>query len=556
MKNRLGVRNVVFAALCSSFLLGCQAFEETQEAAEREAEAKCTIPPRTEALPVRFEAEKLITHVSSRGYRKVEKDLDASNQRVSAVYFLGKEKELSYILLIHNTDNADVWIRLRTGSDQAIFKAWVDDSSASAVSTDGYSTVEAFTEVKIGSIAARQSRWGSLHTVRMQATGKNPSSSGYGITVDFIELRAVSVPNANPCSGKPDGTTCDDGNACTQTDECQSGACVGSNPVVCSALDSCHAVGTCDPATGTCSNPVAPDNTPCSDDDLCTQQDACVAGACVGSNPVTCTALDACHSAGTCDATTGTCSNPVAPDNTPCSDDDLCTQQDACVAGACVGSNPVTCPYASKCLVQGVCAPTTGLCSDASDCSSCGDGQMDPGEECDDSNSYPGDGCSEVCKVEWCGDGVVQPTMQYLMFQFDGRSCNLGGPKTITFRLNGAVVAQGILADTCSCQPGIQRLEVTSPALRTLGTNGVNQFEVATDGELGWAMAVVYTRAFAFGQVLWDDFRAGEESDFCASPGAIGVLGSTSSFPLWGGETCDDGNTVAGDGCSSTCELE
>ena len=69
-------------------------------------------------------------------------------------------------------------------------------------------------------------------------------------------------------------------------------------------------------------------------------------------------------------------------------------------------------------------------------------------------------------------------------------------------------------------------------------------------------MAVIYTRTSVFGQVLWDDNRAGEESDFCASPGAIGVLGSASTFPLWGGETCDDGNTVSGDGCSSTCQLE
>ena len=555
MKNRLGVRNVVFAVSCSTFLLGCQAYEEKEEAAGREAETKCAIPPRTGTLPERFEAENLIAQVSWMGNRAVEKDLDASNRRVSAVHFLGREKELSYVLLTHNQDNADVWIRLRTGSDQAIFKAWVDDSRASAVSTDGYSTVEAFTEVKIGSIAAGQ-RWGGLHTVRMQATGKNASSSGYGITVDFIELRAISVPSANPCSGKQDGTTCDDGNACTQTDECRSGACVGSNPVVCSALDSCHAVGTCVPATGKCSNPVAPDNTPCSDGNLCTQTDTCVAGTCVGSNPATCTALDACHSAGTCNPTTGACSNPVAPDNTPCGDGNLCTQTDACVAGTCVGSNPVVCPYAPQCLVQGVCAPTTGLCSAASDCNNCGNGQVDPGEECDDGNSYPGDGCSEMCKLELCGDGVVQPTMTYLMFQFDGRSCNLGGPKTITFRLNGTVVAEGVLADTCNCQPGVQRLEVTNPALRALGTNGVNQFEVATDGELGWAMAVIYTRTSVFGQVLWDDNRAGEESDFCASPGAIGVLGSASTFPLWGGETCDDGNTVSGDGCSSTCQLE
>ena len=44
------------------------------------------------------------------------------------------------------------------------------------------------------------------------------------------------------------GTACNDGNACTQTDTCQAGACAGANPVVCTASDQCHAAGTCDPA--------------------------------------------------------------------------------------------------------------------------------------------------------------------------------------------------------------------------------------------------------------------------------------------------------------------
>ena len=144
--------------------------------------------------------------------------------------------------------------------------------------------------------------------------------------------------------------------------------------------------------------------------------------------------------------------------------------------------------------------------------------------------------------------------MQYLAFQFDGRSCNLGGRKTITFRLNGTVVAQGVLPDTCSCQPGVQLLEVTDPVLRAVGTNGVNQFEVETDGELGWAMAIIDTRAFDFGWILLDYDRAGEESDFCMAPGHMGASASSSTFALFGGETCDDGNTIDGDGCNSTCD--
>jgi hypothetical protein len=43
--------------------------------------------------------------------------------------------------------------------------------------------------------------------------------------------------------------------------------------------------GTCDPATGVCSNPAAPDGTSCTDGDACTQSDTCVAGACTGGAP-------------------------------------------------------------------------------------------------------------------------------------------------------------------------------------------------------------------------------------------------------------------------------
>ena len=40
----------------------------------------------------------------------------------------------------------------------------------------------------------------------------------------------------------------------------------------------------------------------------------------------------------------------------------------------------------------------------------CGDGTLDPGEECDDGNNVDGDGCSAECTVEavhFCGDGIV-----------------------------------------------------------------------------------------------------------------------------------------------------
>src|SRR2546427_275759 len=131
---------------------------------------------------------------------------------------------------------------------------------------------------------------------------------------DVAETCTGTSATCPPNGFQPDGTACNDGDACTQTDTCQSGTCVGSNPVTCTALDQCHVAGTCDPATGTCSNPTKPDGTACNDGNACTQTDTCQSGSCVGSNPITCTALDQCHVAGTCDPATGTCSNPTKAD--------------------------------------------------------------------------------------------------------------------------------------------------------------------------------------------------------------------------------------------------
>jgi virginiamycin B lyase len=50
--------------------------------------------------------------------------------------------------------------------------------------------------------------------------------------------------------------------------------------VLCSALDQCHIAGVCDPATGGCSDPAAPDGQPCDDGEACSLGDACSAGVC------------------------------------------------------------------------------------------------------------------------------------------------------------------------------------------------------------------------------------------------------------------------------------
>ncbi|XXX74621.1 kelch repeat-containing protein [Sorangium sp. So ce134] len=74
---------------------------------------------------------------------------------------------------------------------------------------------------------------------------------------------------------KADGSPCDDGNACTQTDTCQDGACRGGNPVLCPQPDPavCRDA-VCERATGNCAQRYKLDRAPCPGGE-------CIAGGCL-----------------------------------------------------------------------------------------------------------------------------------------------------------------------------------------------------------------------------------------------------------------------------------
>jgi hypothetical protein len=203
-------------------------------------------------------------------------------------------------------------------------------------------------------------------------------------------------PMTGACSNptKADGASCDDKNACTHRDVCQLGRCTGLDPVTCTASDQCHDVGTCDPGSGACSNPAKTDGTACDDKNACTQKDSCQAGACMGASPVTCTAQDACHVAGTCDPSTGTCSNPAAADGTSCNDRNACTQTDTCQAGTCVGTNPVVCPSPDQCHQPSTCDTLSGACIQAA---------KPDGTPCDDANVCTS---GDSCRAGVCAAGI------------------------------------------------------------------------------------------------------------------------------------------------------
>src|SRR5690606_17911315 len=74
------------------------------------------------------------------------------------------------------------------------------------------------------------------------------------------------------------------------------------------------------------------------------------------------------------------------------------------LATACTNPESQTCASGIVCPIDSTCAANGEVCI----YDDCGDGELQPGELCDDGNKTDGDGCSSDCKsIEVCGDGVV-----------------------------------------------------------------------------------------------------------------------------------------------------
>jgi hypothetical protein len=132
------------------------------------------------------------------------------------------------------------------------------------------------------------------------------------------------------CKDAKDGSPCDDGDPCTQS-ECQSGSCKVTDDDLCQ----CQSTADC------------PD-----DADLCNGKPFCDKSSApyqCKTNPasvVQCPAPSGTCQLAVCLPATGTCTTISAPDLTACDDGAACTVGDICVAGTCKAGT-VTCSCAS-----------------------------------------------------------------------------------------------------------------------------------------------------------------------------------------------------------------
>ncbi len=142
-------------------------------------------------------------------------------------------------------------------------------------------------------------------------------------------------------------------------------------------------------------------------------------------------------------------------------------------------------------------APDAGSHTDGR-VAACGDGLLDPMEQCDDGNTTPGDGCDATCHREsYCGDGHVDP---------------------------GEVCDDGNNASGDGCRSDCQSNETCGNGVRDVATG-----EVCDDGN-------------------------NVDGDGCSAD-CMRVEGCGNGV-VAGSEECDDGNISPWDGCGADCRVE
>jgi cysteine-rich repeat protein len=281
------------------------------------------------------------------------------------------------------------------------------------------------------------------------------------------------------------------------------------------------------------------------------------------------------------------------------------SDQRACIVTGGVGSqvwraggweacSPSTCSAGYQ-LSLGSCIPA-----------GCGNGLVEVGEACDDGNLIASDGCTAACAVAVCGDGLIRTGVEGCD---DGNLltdvCNYGATSCTVCSATCAVVAgetdfcgDGLLdaAELCDDGNGVDGDGCTSACLcgsgyHVAGSLCVSDFrsctlpnalaaaETWTGSGFGACTAsaceplyhseaglcVSNSRACTLANATvavqrWDGVGyAVCEATACSSGftllAGVCTTASCGNGALEAGETCDDGNQVASDGCTATCAV-
>ena len=210
-----------------------------------------------------------------------------------------------------------------------------------------------------------------------------------GACVSAGELHPVQIclecDSAAPSEWSPteDGNACDDGLFCSEGDACLAGACVGQSPMDCSGSGSACSPASCDEESDSCLAEPLPEGSACDDGDACTSAETCQGGACVAVEVLGCDPAGPCELPGVCDPQTGACGYEAKPDDTACEADGHACTADVCAAGACIHRVTGGCFIDGQCLDEGAENPGAA-CSLCRGSSPYGWSVAPDGSPCDD----------------------------------------------------------------------------------------------------------------------------------------------------------------------------
>lgn len=217
----------------------------------------------------------------------------------------------------------------------------------------------------------------------------------------------------------------------------------------------------------------------------------------------------------------------------------------------------------------------------------CGNNAVESGEECDDGNTSSYDGCDSKCKDEFtfCGNGVVDLAWEQCDDgnQVSGDACDSScqdevAPTAPSIPLYEGMITNGYLYSgsfsidytfvptTGAVQAGITYEVYFMDASENDGSmGGLANIDVNATGSVSGALLTNIGAAYNTPQLITSQ-SAGETITLSvtgadANGGSFLIFmaeqtGNCGNNSVDAGESCDDGNTVDGDGCDQYCQIE
>ncbi|HKZ49973.1 MAG TPA: DUF4215 domain-containing protein, partial [Candidatus Nanoarchaeia archaeon] len=253
---------------------------------------------------------------------------------------------------------------------------------------------------------------------------------------------------------------------------------------------------------------------------------------------------DGCTS--TCAVETGWNCNGLSPTTcTTICNDGLIRGTETCDDGGGEGGSPGCSP---TCTIE----PGWSCTGQPSVCTlNCGNGVLNPGETCDDGGRISGDGCDSSCRIEVCGDGFCSGPGENSANCLVDCPIETNPPTVSAVTPTSAIINQARnFSATYSDDSGVSSCTFSADSINqgAMLLSNPGGFSGTASKSFTFTTAGAHTA-----QVSCVDTNGNLGTGPLTNINVAGVCGNGLTEPP---ETCDDGNTNSYDGCSSTCQVE